>query len=142
LRLIWASRRTLRARRRAVRSSPFAHEAHGRAPLRASARPLPSLSRVASLRFWTYKKINIIMIEHVKIENLNGKYNYDLTFNRDINIITGRNGAGKTTLMKLLWAAMSGQLNHFINELYFDYFDINLFDEEKTYIFHIDSVNK
>jgi hypothetical protein len=46
------------SRRRAVRSSPVfsrrafrAGEAHGRAPLREkTARPLPSLSRVASLR--------------------------------------------------------------------------------------------
>jgi predicted ATPase len=64
------------------------------------------------------------MIEHVKIEKLNGKYDYDLTFNRDINIITGRNGAGKTTLMKLLWAAVSGNINKFNDEL--DYLNLNI----------------
>jgi predicted ATPase len=77
------------------------------------------------------------MIEHVKIEKLNGKYDYDLTFNRDINIITGRNGAGKTTLMKLLWAAVSGNLSRLTRdkELYYIDFEMKIFDDENIFSF-------
>lgn len=75
------------------------------------------------------------MIEHVKIEKLNGKYDYDLTFNRDINIITGRNGAGKTTLMKLLWAVVSGNLDNFKDELNYININIKFSDNVKIYNF-------
>lgn len=34
-----------------------------------------------------------------------------LSFNNDINIITGRNGSGKTTLLKLMWYCISAKLN-------------------------------
>jgi hypothetical protein len=48
-RVIWASRRVLRTRRRAVRSSPSS-------PSAISARPLPSLSRASRpIRLKTYK---------------------------------------------------------------------------------------
>ncbi len=36
--------------------------------------------------------------------------NIKLSFNPDINIITGRNGSGKTNIIKLLWYIMSGNI--------------------------------
>jgi predicted ATPase len=43
------------------------------------------------------------MIESIDVKGLNGKLDLNLTFNRDINLFTGKNGSGKTSLMKLMW---------------------------------------
>lgn len=43
------------------------------------------------------------MIESIEVKGLNGKLDLNLTFNRDINLFTGKNGSGKTSLMKLMW---------------------------------------
>lgn len=65
------------------------------------------------------------MIKRLIVKNLHGKFDYDLTFNEDINIITGRNGSGKTTLMKLIWYLVSGNVNKIFEEqIQFDYIKI------------------
>ena len=50
------------------------------------------------------------MIKSLKVKNLNRRMTFDLAFNSNINIITGKNGSGKTTLLKLLWYVTSGNL--------------------------------
>ncbi|MFZ6780693.1 AAA family ATPase [Undibacterium sp. Ji83W] len=42
-----------------------------------------------------------------------------LTFNSDLNIITGRNGSGKTSVLKLLWYTMSGNILLALKEVEF-----------------------
>ncbi len=64
------------------------------------------------------------MIQTLKAVNLNRSMNLDLTFHDDINIITGKNGSGKTTLLKLLWYAMSGNLERIVREITFDSFEL------------------
>ncbi|SDX88365.1 AAA family ATPase [Paenibacillus sp. CF384] len=61
------------------------------------------------------------MIHNMIVKGLNEKYDYNLTFFHDINILTGRNGAGKTTLLKLLWYLISGNIERAIDEIHFRY---------------------
>ena len=42
-----------------------------------------------------------------------------LTFNDDLNIVTGRNGSGKTSLLKLLWYIVSGNILQALREVDF-----------------------
>lgn len=64
------------------------------------------------------------MIKSLKADGLNGGRTFNLTFHEDINIITGRNGSGKTTLLKLLWYAISGNLERIIPEITFESFKV------------------
>ena len=64
------------------------------------------------------------MIKSLNVVNLNRRMNFNLIFNEDINIITGKNGSGKTTLLKLLWYAISGNLERILPEISFDSFDV------------------
>ena len=45
-----------------------------------------------------------MLIKSIKIENLFGMFNYDLTFNYDkkITILYGPNGIGKTVILNLI----------------------------------------
>lgn len=47
------------------------------------------------------------MINRLLVEGLYDKFNFDLHFHPDLNLLTGRNGSGKTTLMKLMWGMTS-----------------------------------
>ena len=59
------------------------------------------------------------MIKSLKVEGLNHRFDADLEFNEDLNIITGKNGSGKTTLLKLLWYLISGNLARILPEIPF-----------------------
>ena len=59
------------------------------------------------------------MIKSLKATGLNRCMSFDLKFHEDINIVTGRNGSGKTTVLKLLWYAISGNLERIIAEIRF-----------------------
>lgn len=61
------------------------------------------------------------MIKRIKVDNLNKRASYDLTFHPDLNILTGKNGCGKTTLLKLTWYLVSGNFDKLFEELTFDY---------------------
>jgi predicted ATP-dependent endonuclease of OLD family len=61
------------------------------------------------------------MIKRIKVNNLNRRADYDLTFHPDLNILTGKNGSGKTTLLKLTWYLVSGNFDKMFEELTFDY---------------------
>lgn len=54
------------------------------------------------------------------VKNLNGRFDFDLTFHRDLNILVGQNGCGKTSLLKLIWYVYSGNIYRFASELIFD----------------------
>lgn len=62
----------------------------------------------------------------------------NLTFNDDLNIITGRNGAGKTTILKLIWYVLSGHIDLAIKEIEFD----KLFVCTDIYKCSINKINK
>ncbi|MGL4424359.1 MAG: AAA family ATPase [Gemmataceae bacterium] len=64
------------------------------------------------------------MIKSLKVKNLNGHMNFDLKFHEDINLITGKNGSGKTTILKLIWYAISGNLERLIQEIKFESFEL------------------
>jgi hypothetical protein len=61
------------------------------------------------------------MIKRFEIFALHGKpnLNFDLLFNRDLNILTGKNGSGKTTILKLLWYCLSGNVDRIRTEITF-----------------------
>ena len=64
------------------------------------------------------------MIKSLRVKNLNKRMNFDVNFFEDINIVTGINGCGKTTLLKLLWYAVSGNLERIVPEIIFDTFEV------------------
>lgn len=64
------------------------------------------------------------MIKSFSVKNLNQRMTFDLRFHEDINIVTGKNGSGKTTLLKLLWYAISGNLERIAREITFDEFQL------------------
>jgi DNA repair exonuclease SbcCD ATPase subunit len=61
------------------------------------------------------------MIKRFEIIGLHGKPNFDfnLLFNPDLNILTGKNGSGKTTILKLLWYCLSGNVERIRSEIIF-----------------------
>ncbi|TAE13130.1 MAG: ATP-binding cassette domain-containing protein [Bacteroidetes bacterium] len=70
------------------------------------------------------------MLTEIIVKNLNNRYNFNLSFQRDLNILTGRNGSGKTTLLKTIWYSLSGNIKHALNELNFDSISIVTDKEE------------
>jgi len=60
----------------------------------------------------------------LKCVNLFGRFNYNITFNNDVTIITGPNGYGKSTILRMIDAINRGinGINFFIN-LRFDEFE-------------------
>ncbi len=50
------------------------------------------------------------MIKRLVVEKLYDRFDFDLTFNEDLNLLTGRNGSGKTTLMKIMWGMLSERI--------------------------------
>jgi recombinational DNA repair ATPase RecF len=58
-----------------------------------------------------------MIIKHFKVTHLNQNdaLNFDLRFNEDINVLTGKNGSGKTTLLKLIWYLISGNIDRMIS---------------------------
>jgi len=61
-------------------------------------------------------------LNKVSIKGLNSKINCDFSFNDDINIVTGINGSGKTALLKIIWYAISGNIERIAPEISFDSF--------------------
>jgi predicted ATPase len=64
-------------------------------------------------------------LHKVSIKGLNNKIDCDFEFNEDINIITGANGSGKTTLLKILWYAISGNIERISPEIKFKSFELD-----------------
>ncbi len=63
----------------------------------------------------------IMKIKSLEIIGLNGSEQpINLTFNDDLNIITGRNGAGKTTILKMIWGVISGNFAVIKRDCFFD----------------------
>jgi predicted ATPase len=64
------------------------------------------------------------MIKSLKVTGLNRSMSFNLRFHEDINIVTGKNGSGKTTVLKLIWYAISGNLNRIVGEIPFASFEL------------------
>lgn len=47
------------------------------------------------------------MIKKLVVQKLFDKYDFEITINRDLTLLTGQNGSGKTTLLKLLWSLVT-----------------------------------
>jgi predicted ATPase len=63
-------------------------------------------------------------LKSVSIRGLNNKLDCDFEFHNDINIVTGINGCGKTTFLKILWYAISGNIERLISEISFVEFNL------------------
>ncbi len=63
-------------------------------------------------------------LKRVSIKGLNNKVDCDFEFHNDINIVTGINGCGKTTFLKMLWYAISGNIERLISEISFESFEL------------------
>jgi predicted ATP-binding protein involved in virulence len=59
------------------------------------------------------------MIRRLYAKNLNGMRAIDLSFNEDVNVITGKNGSGKTTILKAIWFLLSGNAERVSQEMTF-----------------------
>ena len=64
-------------------------------------------------------------LKSVSIRGLNNKLDCDFEFHNDINIVTGINGCGKTTFLKILWYAISGNIERIISEIRFESLNLN-----------------
>jgi len=63
-------------------------------------------------------------LKRVSVKGLNNKVDCDFEFHDDINIVTGINGCGKTTLLKMLWYAISGNIERLVSEIRFKSFNL------------------
>lgn len=70
-----------------------------------------------------------MLIKSLSVKKLCGQYDYDLTFNPDFNIFTGRNGAGKTMLMKLMYFHLNGDEDSIGSEIAHEKYSI---DEDRS----------
>lgn len=60
-------------------------------------------------------------INKIEIIGLNNSEKViSISFNDDINIITGRNGSGKTTILKLMWYCISANIERAVEEIIFE----------------------
>lgn len=76
------------------------------------------------------------MLKKLNVKGLNHKLNFALSFNDDLNILTGKNGSGKTTVIKLLWYLISGNIEKVFLEIDFDYIKL------ETDKFHLEILSK
>lgn len=59
-------------------------------------------------------------IKKLIIEGLHGKSDIEISFERDLTVLTGRNGSGKTNVLKLLWYMISPNLERAVAEIDFN----------------------
>lgn len=74
-------------------------------------------------------------IKSIHATKIFDRYNFDIQFNRGINIIYGKNGTGKTTLIHILANALEGNFSTF-RHLDFDEIKLEFDDETVVKIFH------
>jgi len=66
------------------------------------------------------------MIKRIIIKQLHQSFDFDISFNNDLNILTGRNGAGKTTLLRIIWFLISGNIDKIVQNIEFKQIRIEL----------------
>ncbi|NMF60322.1 AAA family ATPase [Pseudanabaena yagii] len=83
-------------------------------------------------------------LKRVIIKGLNNKVDCNRYFHDDINIVTGINGCGKTTLLKILWYAISANIERLISDISFEsfyletsHFCLSLFNDDGIQWQHI-----
>ncbi len=83
-------------------------------------------------------------LKRVSVKGLNNKVDCDFEFHDDINIVTGINGCGKTTFLKMLWYAISGNIERLISDISFEafyletsHFCLSLFNDDGIQWQHI-----
>ena len=83
-----------------------------------------------------------IKINSMYIEQFKGFRNFEITFERDINLIVGENGTGKTTIFEIIFNGLSGNKKYFSN-LNLTKIEIKLFENniEKSLIIKNNSNN-
>ena len=83
------------------------------------------------------------MIQSIIIKGLNGREDpLEMTFNKGLNIFTGRNGSGKTSILKALWYTQSGLFKKLQNELDFESIECTFFPSANdTNTHNISSIN-
>lgn len=77
-------------------------------------------------------------IESLEIDGFLDRERTQLSFQKDLNIITGYNGAGKTNLLKLIWYTLSGNINQLLKEVTFKDYTL----KTSEYIVHITKVKE
>ncbi|MCL1492825.1 MAG: AAA family ATPase [Pseudanabaena sp. Salubria-1] len=83
-------------------------------------------------------------LKKVIIKGLNNKVDCNSEFHNDINVVTGINGCGKTTLLKILWYAISGNIERLVSDISFEsfyletsHFCLSLFNDDGIQWQHI-----
>ena len=82
------------------------------------------------------------MIQNLKVDGLNERFDYDFSFYEDVNIFIGHIGTGKTTLLKLIWFLTSGNLQRVISEIPFQYISIKVSEFSLSMEIHQGSPDK
>jgi predicted ATP-dependent endonuclease of OLD family len=61
-----------------------------------------------------------MLIKQLSVSGLErGDQNFSVSFNNDLNILTGKNGSGKTRALKVLWYIISGHIGQLVSEISF-----------------------
>lgn len=83
------------------------------------------------------------MIQRLIVKKLNGRYDFDLNFHSDLNVITGKNGTGKTTLLKLMWYLVSGNLVTEIDKsIFFESLEVHFQFLNRDYLLSFNNKDK
>jgi ABC-type lipoprotein export system ATPase subunit len=71
----------------------------------------------------------------IKIENLFGQFDYDITLNQDdgITILTGPNGYGKTTILNIIWSLFNQNFDY-IQSVPFKEINLDLDNDQTLYV--------
>lgn len=71
----------------------------------------------------------LLKLSNLKIQELYGVYNYDVTFNDDVTFLYGSNGCGKTTILNITEAIITGCLYKLFN---YQFASIELFYSDSS----------
>lgn len=70
-----------------------------------------------------------MIITNLVINQLYGKYNYSVSFNKDVTFLYGLNGCGKTTVLNIIAAIVSGNVQNLLRYT-FNYIELHYEDSK------------